>query len=133
MLLLISLACLHFLVLFIYLFIYLAYLLSYTSPLQHSSTRLSSTDSFSAALVWGLLCCKISLLGKRERFLQVNENAVSVKKFTDHENPSLIERIDLMTSYFFLLLSVAFKLYPPFHATSVIKANFRTLFQWAVQ
>ena len=100
MLLLISLACLHFLVcLFIYLFIYLSGIsaLLYFSSSAFFHYRLSSPDSFSAALVSGLLCCRINLLGKQESFLQVNENAVSVKKFTDHENPSLMGRIGLMT------------------------------------
>lgn len=90
------------------LFIYLAYLLSCIFPLQHSSTTDSFPDRFSAALVWGLLCCRISLPGQQESFLPVNENAVSVQKFTDHENPSLIgeNRLDDLSYFFssFLLL-----------------------------
>lgn len=73
------------------LFIYLAYLLSYTFPLQHSSTAdcLSLTGFL---LHWFEVYCaaELALQESRESFLPVNENAVSVQKFTDHENPSLI-------------------------------------------
>lgn len=114
-----------------YLFIYL---LSYTFPLQHSFA-IDYLPLTAFQLHWFEVYCTVEfcLLGKHESYLQVNENAVSVSKFTDRENLSLIGRIDLMTLVFFLLLSVAFKLYSPFHATSVIKVNFTTLFQWAAQ
>lgn len=59
----------------------------------------------------------------------MNKGAVSIKKFIDHENPFLVGRRDLMTFVFFLVLSVTSTLY----SSSVIKANFTTIFQWIVQ
>lgn len=63
----------------------------------------------------------------------MDKSAVSVKKFTDHENLSLAGRMDLMTSVFFLLSSVSSRFYPPFMSLLLVKAVFTTHFQWVVQ
>lgn len=56
----------------------------------------------------------------------MDKSAVSVKKFTDHENLSLAGRMDLMTSVFFLLSSVSSRFYPPFMSLLLVKAVFTT-------